>query len=222
MKLAVFNGSPRRKASNSKILMDQFLDGFRTISSEQFEVHYLIDIKKSIDHLKVFSQADYVIFILPLYTDSMPGIVKYFFEMLDKQTFKPEKKLGFIVQSGFPETNHSIYLERYLRRFTARIQCQYLGTVIKGGVEGIQIKPPAWNRSLYNAFKNLGEYFAEYREFDPGIVKRLGKHHHFGLFRRFMFAFFGFFGLTNYYWNIRLKEHGAFSRRFDTPYNNHK
>ena len=222
MKLTLFNGSPRRKASNSKILMDQFLEGYSTASGESYEVHYLTDIKKSMDHLKAFSRADYVIFIFPLYTDSMPGIVKHFFEMLYKQTHKPEKKVGFIVQSGFPKAKHSVYLEKYLRRFTARMGCHYLGTVIKGGVEGMQIKPPSWNRPLFKAFEELGKHFARKGEFDQNIVERLGKPHHLSFFHRSMFLFFGFFGLTNFYWNKKLKEHGAFSRRFDKPYYDRK
>jgi hypothetical protein len=35
---------------------------------------------------------------------------------------------------------------------------------------------------------------------------------------RLVFRVLSAFGVTNLYWNTRLKEHGAFHRRFDAPY----
>ena len=52
---------------------------------------------------------------------------------------RSKKSLVFIVQSGFPEAIHSVCIEKYLKKFTSKLNCTYLGTVIKGGVEEIQV-----------------------------------------------------------------------------------
>ena len=41
MKLAIINGSPRNKKSNSTLLMDQFLIGYHSQNSEEVPIHYL-------------------------------------------------------------------------------------------------------------------------------------------------------------------------------------
>ena len=91
MQYVVFNGSPRRKASNSRVLMEQFLRGFTEVRSETWETHYLADVDRKKEHISAFSNARHVLVIFPLYTDSMPGIVKYFFESLINQSFDADK-----------------------------------------------------------------------------------------------------------------------------------
>lgn len=218
MNLIIFNGSPRRKKSNSKILMDQFLSGFNQVHHRDVPIYYLASTKKIQEFVAAFSKADTIILICPLYTDCMPGIVKYFLESIYELKGLGSKEIGFIVQSGFPEAHHSVYLERYLRKWTARMQYHYLGTVIRGGVEGIQIQPPSWTRKLFKAFFNLGTQFAITGAFDPAIVEALKHPYTLSAGRRFLYRLMAFAGLTNYYWNMKLKEHHAYEKRFDRPY----
>ncbi|MDX2413926.1 MAG: NAD(P)H-dependent oxidoreductase, partial [Bacteroidales bacterium] len=142
MKLAIFNGSPRNKKSNSKILIEHFLSGYNKICSEPVPIHYLANCKQKEEQKEIFRNAEIVIIIFPLYTDCMPGIVKDFFERIAELKLTPSKKIGYVVQSGFPEAIHSIYIERYVDKLTKRLKFEYLGTIIKGGVEGIQMMPP--------------------------------------------------------------------------------
>ena len=218
MKLVVFNGSPRRKKSNSKILMEQFLKGYNEIQKDDVPLYYLASMKRMNEYVDAFQHAQTVLFIFPLYTDSMPGVVKFFIEKISELKPFNTKNIGFIVQSGFPEAHHSTYLERYLEKWTRRIQCTYLGTVIRGGVEGIQIQPRSWTRKLFRAFYELGKGFADSGSFHPDIVARLRKPYMLSAPRRLSFRFMALIGLTNYYWNMKLKEHHAYDIRFDRPY----
>ncbi|MEA3450922.1 MAG: NAD(P)H-dependent oxidoreductase [Bacteroidota bacterium] len=217
MKLTIFNGSPRNKQSNSKLLIDNFLIGYDKISEKKADVHFIASSKNKEEQLKAFQNAEIVIIIFPLYTDSMPGIVKEFFEQiysLEPSTFK---KIGFIVQSGFPEAIHSTYVEKYLKKFTSRLKCEYLGTIIKGGVEGIKIMPPIMTKKLFNNFQLLGEYFAKNEAFSEKIKTKLAKPLTMSTFRRVSFSFFSFLGFTNFYWNSNLKKNKAYKKRFDKP-----
>ena len=218
MKLVIFNGSPRNKKSNSKILIEHFLSGYNRISSELVPIHYLANRKQKEEQKEIFRKSDIIIVIFPLYTDCMPGIVKEFFESIVRLELTNSKKIGFIVQSGFPEAIHSIFIERYLKKLTKRIKCEYLGTIIKGGVEGIQIMPPFMTKKLFGRFEDLGEYFAKYEAFSTEIQESLRKPFKMSLMRRFIFSLISKTGLTNFYWNSNLKRNNAFSKRFDKPF----
>ena len=220
MRLVLFNGSPRHKKSNSGILIDQFLTGYRGVSSDPFSLHYIADRKEKQAALQSFQQAEIVLLIFPLYTDSMPGIVKEFFEDVAGLSISRPKKIGYIVQSGFPEAIHSVYVERYLEKFTGRIGCEYLGTVIRGGVEGIQIMPDSMTRKLFRRFQQLGEHFATHHSFSPVVTAVLRKPYRLSPARRMAIHLLSKTGLTNYYWNSHLKKYGAFENRFDQPFIN--
>jgi multimeric flavodoxin WrbA len=216
MNLVIYNGSPRKKKSNSKILIEKFLEGYQS-GNTQPPVYYIIDDKTKEKALSAFQEADIVLIFFPLYADSMPGIVKEFFENIAQLKKKP-KKIGFVVQSGFSESHHSIYLERYLDKLAKRLEIEYLGTVIKGGVEGIQMMPNFMTKKLFTAFEELGVFFAKNNEFSPEIVKKLRKPYKKSFFARFFFQLLKKIGLVNFYWNTQLKSHGSFHKRFDTPY----
>ena len=217
MKLAIFNGSPRRTKSNSTLLIKHFLKGYSNYDNTNIDIHYLADTSKNHLHIKEFAEADTVIIIFPLYTDAMPGQVKYFFESLENIDLSG-KNAGFIVQSGFPEAYHSIFIEKYLEKFSRRMKWNYLGTVIKGGVEGIQIMPPSMTRKLFTNFEKLGEYFAQTGEFDPAVMKKLRKPYRLNFTGRLFLRLMITTGLNNYYWNSKLKANHAYEKRFAQPY----
>lgn len=217
MQLAIFNGSPRQKKSNSTILINHFLNGYHDSTNHNFPIHYLAAVQKNSEHLQATKQADTLLIIFPLYTDAMPGQVKFFFESLAEINLK-RKNIGFIVQSGFPEAYHSIFVERYLEKLSKRLQCNYIGTVIKGGVEGIQIMPPSMTNKLYNSFYELGKHFALTRKFKPEIVAKLRHPYRMSAMRRGVLRLMIATGLANFYWNKKLKENNAFEKRFARPY----
>ncbi len=218
MKLVIFNGSPRYKKSNSKMLIEHFLNGYSKIRSKPVPVHYLANRNQKDEQKDIFQNSEIVIIVFPLYTDCMPGIVKEFFESVVELKLTSSKKIGFVVQSGFPEAIHSIYIERYLEKLTKRMQCEYLGTIIKGGVEGIQILPSSMTKKLFDSFESLGEYFAKNEEFSPEIKKILRKPFKMSPVRIFLFRLISKTGLTNFYWNSNLKKNNAFGNRFDKPF----
>jgi len=217
MKLTIFNGSPRRKKSNSTLLTHHFLKGYNSHDSHIVDSFYLADTSKTAQHIENFRETDVAIIIFPLYTDAMPGQVKYFLELIDNIESKG-KTVGFIVQSGFPEAHHSIFVERYLEKYARRKGWNYLGTIIKGGVEGIQIMPPSMTNKLFTNFENLGKAFAETGKFDPVITKKLRKPYRLNRLSIAVYRLMILTGMSNYYWNSKLKENNAFDKRFAQPY----
>ncbi len=219
MKLVIFNGSPRYKKSNSALLIHQFLEGYNFFNIDKVPVYYLTSNTQREASADLFHKAETVLIVFPLYTDCMPGIVKEFFErIVQHSTESVTEKIGYIVQSGFPESIHASFLEKYLKKLAQRLNCEYLGTVIKGGVEGIQIMPPVMTNKLFNQFEKLGESFALYGTFESKIVAELRKPYTYSRTYSRMFNLLSKTGLTNFYWNSNLKKNGAYNKRFDRPY----
>jgi len=217
MQLAIFNGSPRKTKSNSTLLINNFLKGYHDNITSDTVIHYLASTSESAEHVRAFEEADTAIIIFPLYTDAMPGQVKFFFESIGKIN-SSGKNVGFIVQSGFPEAYHSTFVERYLQKLSKRMEWNYLGTVIKGGVEGIQIMPPSSTKKLFGSFEKLGSHFAKTGQFDPVIVKKIRTPLHMSSAYIFIFRIVMLTGLENFYWNMKLKQNKAFEKRFAQPY----
>ena len=68
MKLVIFNGSPRKLKSNSKVLIEHFLSGYNRICPEPVPVHYLANLKQRKEQVEAFRNSDIAILIFPLYT----------------------------------------------------------------------------------------------------------------------------------------------------------
>ncbi len=221
MKLTLFNGSPRGKKSNTRLLLEHLGNGFTQTEGNVLQLEYLRGKLSAADALNRFLESDIVILAFPLYTDAMPAMVKQFIEDLAPLCpMAKEKKpaIGFIVQSGFIEAHHSRYVEKYLEKLTRRLGCAHLGTVVKGGVEGIQVKPAYMTRKLFAQFHQLGVILSETETLDQSLIRKLAGKEHLTAFGRFMIKLLTPLGLIDAYWNSQLKKNNAYQRRFDTPY----
>jgi len=219
VRLTVFNGSPRTKGSNTKILLEKLLDGFEASAGNSYELLYLNRINDTDRFRRAFAGAEYVLLAFPLYTDAMPGIVKAFIESLEPFCGREgNPPIGFIVQSGFPEAAHSRYVERYLEKLAARLGCKYVGTIIKGGCEGVRSMPEKMNRKLFETLRQLGKTFGKTGRFDQVLIHKLAKPERYprvlaGLFKVLLKTRF-----ARFYWDNQLKENGAYEERFARPH----
>jgi len=219
MKLTVFNGSPRGKKSNTTILLELFLKSFMETEGNSYELEYIVNNKDDGKLIEMFKNASNVILAFPLYTDCMPGIVKSFIDSLKPLCGKQDNpSIGFMVQSGFPEAYHSRFVERYLKKLAKRLNCQYVGCIVKGGIEGIRIKPQFMTKKIFNYFYELGKVYGKSGKFDEELLKKLAKPEHLSALLRLFFKFAILIGMSNFYWDKQLKENNAFEKRFDRPF----
>ncbi len=219
MKLTVFNGSPRGQGSNTKVLLEQYLKGFESNAGNSYEVFYLNRVKQAERFRQAFAEAEQVLLAFPLYTDAMPGLVKAFIETLEPLCGRDgNPAIGFIVQSGFPEAAHSRYVERYLEKLAARLGCSYVGAIVKGGVEGVRVRPDKANRDLFEAFYQLGRIFGETGQFDTALLHELAQPERYPRILGPLFQLFLKTKLATSYWDGQLRENGAYEERFARPY----
>ena len=219
MKLTVFNGSPRGKESNTDIILQHFLKGFMQIEGNSYELVYIANNKDVGKLVEMFKDVTNVILAFPLYIDCMPGIVKSFIDNLKSLCGRQDNpSIGFIVQGGFPEAYHSRFVERYLEKLSKRLNCQYAGCIVKGGIETIRMMPRFMAKKTFNYFYELGKIYGKSGKFDEELLKRLAKPEHLSALRRLFFRFASSIGMAHVYWNKQLKENNAFEERFDKPY----
>jgi NAD(P)H-dependent FMN reductase len=108
-----------------------------------------------------FSAAEVIWLGFPFYTDAMLGIVKSFIELLAPLIGRADNPpIGFLVNSGFPEALHTRYVERYLEKLAVRLNAPYLGTIVKGGGEGLRMMPAERTVDLFGNLQELARGFA--------------------------------------------------------------
>jgi hypothetical protein len=214
-RLTLFNGSPRGRRGNTPIFLREIANGF----GGPTEMHHLIRLKETLPMVQAFAQAECVLLGFPLYTDSMPGVVKHFIEALEPLAKrKNNPPLGFVVQSGFPEGLHSRYVERYLEKLAERLGSPYLGTVVKGNGEGVRIMPPEATQNLFANLQAVGASLAKNGRFDPIALKAIAQPEQFPAILGPVFQVFLRLPAGHAYFDDMLKKNGAYERRFARPF----
>lgn len=221
MKRLLLNGSPRGKSSNSRRILGWIAEGMEAAGAEERPPIADIAAAKEADaRRRAFLEADEVVLAFPLYTDAMPGIVKDFFEGLaDADPGRiAGKRIALVVQSGFSESIHSETVVAYFERLFSRLGMVHLGSIVKGGAEGLQMMPDQAAGKLKAAFVRAGSEIARSGRVPGDLIDSMAKPRLFGPFQLLLIRFGSLTGLANFYWDLMLRKHKAFDKRFDAPY----
>lgn len=217
--LTLFNGSPRGPKGNTPQMLEQVMHGFTADGSHTAEMHHLAQRAKHDHHVQAFTNAEAVVLGFPLYTDAMPGLVKEFIEALAPLLKKNKQvPMGFLVQSGFPESTHSRHVERYLEKLTSRFGGSYMGTIVKGGCEGVHLMPENMNKKLFEKLTNAGKALAEKGHVDILTLNDLAKPERYPAYLVPVFKLLARTPFLSTYWNSQLKRNGVYEQRFAQPF----
>ena len=208
MKYVVVNGSPRGRKSNSDRIIS-----WMTQDSQDVQKVYVADIKKHDEAMKAISDADRYLMVFPLYTDAMPGMTKAFMEKMQQINLE-EKSIAFVVHSGFSEPIHSRMVERYCAYFAKTNKMKFLGCVVMGGSEAMQVAPDGYFGKKKEYFEALGQNIMNGELLDQALLQRIAGAEQFSKIKIFILKLLP----TGMYWNSRLKKNGAYEKRFDKPY----
>jgi hypothetical protein len=216
MKLSIINGSPRGASGNTEKLLEHFIKGFCETGGNSVEKKYVFKERPAFDNLKkLFLEAEILLIAFPLYVDAMPGSVKEFFESLEELKGKrPDLKMMFVIQNGFPETHHNRFVERYCSKLVTKLGCIYEGTICKGGCEGLTVQPPELVDKVFTGFYNAGKSFGETGKLNPEILGKLAHPEH--LKPENMQPVISM--VNNFLWDGMLKNNNALEKKFDKPY----
>ena len=219
MKLTVFNGSPRGVGSGSKVIIEGFLKGFESLQGNTHELFYLVRTKEQDIFKKAFEEAEAILLVFPLYTDSMPGIVKTFIETLEPLcAAENNPPIAFIIHSGFPEAVHLRSLEKYLQKLSRRLGCPYIGTVVKGNSESLQHAPDEYRDSWVKEIVELGEIFAQSGKLNEALLDKISGPEKFPGWMGPFFNLLARTPLLTGFWDSEMKKNGVYKQRFAKPY----
>jgi hypothetical protein len=200
-------------------MLARVAEGWVRGGGEEPEVLHLTkpaDYRRAVE---AFGEADTVVLGMPLYTDSMPGLVKLYIEALAPFIGRAgNPRIGFLVQSGFAEALHSRPLESYLARLATRLGCEYAGTIVKGSGESLQAMPDEASKKLWARMNTLGESLAANGRFDPAALEQVAGTERFSAGTAAVMGVVLRAQVTQFYWNSQLRKNGAWDKRFAAPY----
>ena len=216
MRLTILNGSPRGKKSNSAVLLSHFTRGFLESPGNSMETLHLINERPGFEKPKdAFFSAERILLAFPLYVDAMPGSVKEFIEKLEPYKGKrPDLRLMYLVQNGFPETCHNRPVQRYLEKLTSRLGCAYGGSIAKGGCEGLDVQPSFLVEKVFDLFYQIGISYGRTGLLDNDLLARLARPEHLSPENIAQVI-----PMVNVFlWDSLMDKNGAKDRSFDRPY----
>lgn len=209
-KLVIYNGSPRRKTSNSALILQQTAKAL----GDKVEIRDLKEKDKWELWAASFQEDEHVMFFMPLYVHAMPSHVMAFMEILQTTP----GSISFFIQSGFPESSQSHYLEAYFEQLALRLGRTYCGTAIKGGVEGLQIRPPKAQVKMAQAMVTAIVNLVHAGKFNYNDILRLSRPVRLGVVVALLVKLLKISGLLDFFWNAQLKANKAYEKSFDRPY----
>lgn len=209
-KLVIYNGSPRRSGSNSALILKKAVEAL----GDRIEIRDLKERDKWEEWAEAFKGEEHVMFFMPLYVHAMPSHVMGFIEKLQAS----KGSISFFVQSGFPESSQSHYLEAYFEQLALRLGRDYIGTAIKGGMEGLQARPDKGQEKMIEPFVKAIVNLVNEGSFNPEDIRKLSMPVRLGNGIIIIFNLLSRIGLVNFMWDRQLKENGAYEKRFDCPY----
>jgi len=205
-KLVIYNGSPRRIGSNSALILKKVAQDL----CDNVEIRDLKERSMWENWSETFKSEKHVMFFMPLYVHAMPSHVMKFIEKLQSS----KGSISFFVQSGFPESSQSHYLEAYFAQLSLRLGRTYLGTAIKGGVEGLQIRPDKSQEKMVDPLVKTIVNLVNEGKFNSIDIRQLAKPVRFGKGMEILFKFIGK-RFLNIFWDQKLKANNAYEKRFD-------
>jgi hypothetical protein len=174
MQLTFINASPRGKSSNTEKHLCHFIKGFEENEGCKSETIILNHYRKKLDEVsEIFWKSENVLIGFPLYIDCVPGSLKAFMEEVVSHQNGRKTRVAYFSQCGFPEAAHLRYMERYLEKYTNRIGCEYIGSMMRGGGEGLHIQPPVFWEKTSSRLEALGKIFGETTFLDKIMNEKL-------------------------------------------------
>lgn len=220
MRCTVINASPRGGRGNTARLLEHFVAGMAEGGMPVDRVALAADIADRAAMDSLLAESDWLMLAFPLYVYNLPAQALRLVELLEgREGALAGKTLAFFCQYGFNEACHARDCEYLLQRLCADLGARYGGTLIRGGSEGLDRRPPDALRALYGRFAAMGRHLAEGGgAFDPERLRAFAapedSRSSFGgrLYHR------AFAVVANwFFWRPQLKKHGALRRERDRP-----
>ena len=218
MQLTVINASPRRAGSNTRRVLEPFLEGFGSVPGATARCCYVHEVATGERVRELFLGSEALLLAFPLYCYALPPAAERFVYALEPLRGRGGASLAFLCQFGFREACHARALERQLAGVCTELGVENLGMVIRGGCEGLSLKPRFATQRLFAGFRALGRSLAEHRRWSREELDRFSapETSRGGLLTP-LEARLGIAAANLVFWRAQLKRHGALERNWARP-----
>ena len=160
MHFVIVNASPHRvQESNTALIASAFRKGIEKAGGTS-EIYNLSQKSQWDDAERAFCKNVNIIFALPVFAATIPGIMKQFLEQINvNRKVLAGKKISFIVQCGFPEAHKRRFCENYLKSLPAFFEADFSG-ILSYGINSRFIDNKELDEMLFS-FEAMGTCFAE-------------------------------------------------------------
>ena len=138
-KLIIINGSPRASKSNSKKYAEVFKEHYK---GEILE--YNIVSKKHEDLFEKINEYSDILFIFPLYVDSIPAVFTAFLKSLEEYKIDIKPTIHVLINCGFIESEQNFIAVEIIKFFARPTGYPFGSTFCIGGGEAIMGTPFAF------------------------------------------------------------------------------
>lgn len=156
MHYVIVSCSPQAETrSTSAFLAKAMKDGIMECGDHSAELFFLNRREKWEEVKEAIRRSQNILFVLPVYVECIPGIMKEFLEQLEPKD-ECDTTISFLVQGGFEEASQLRCTEHYLEKIPAYLNCRYGGTIVKGGLFGLTyMRSEKEQRRYYQKVKAL-------------------------------------------------------------------
>ncbi len=220
MQLTIINASPKKKNSNTDIVLQPFIEGFMSNKKHSVKSVYCADIDNDIDGKSIFLNSDVILLAFPLYTYGLTPLAARWVNRIKE--FKGETnntKMAFFCQYGFPEACHARALERQLNIMCKQLSIENLGMLIRGGCGGIKHMPDVQNQKLFSKFYDIGISFGKLENFDQeqlDLFSAPEKANSGGFLSKLKSELWTLF-VNKTFWKVQLKKNNAVAKHWAQP-----
>lgn len=160
MHFVIINASPHKvELSNTAMILEPFQKGIVEAEST-FETYHLSKKQHWEKAKKAFLENENIVFALPVFAAILPGFMLEFLEeMISEREIKANKKIAFILHSGFPEACQRRYCEDYLKTLPEMLNSTFSG-ILSYGINVRFIKNTQLKEVL-NAYQYMGTQFVK-------------------------------------------------------------
>lgn len=138
-KLIIINGSPRASKSNSKKYAEVFKEHYK---GEILE--YNIVSKKHEDLFEKINEYSDILFIFPLYVNSIPAVFTAFLKSLEEYKIDIKPTIHVLINCGFIESEQNFIAVEIIKFFARQNGYPFGSTLCIGGGEAIMGTPFAF------------------------------------------------------------------------------
>jgi hypothetical protein len=93
-----------------------------------------------------------------------------------------------------------------------------MGTLVKGGCEGVRMMPANMNRKLFDKLNTAGAMLAVTGHVNMALLSSLAKPERYPPYLAPVFKVLTKTPLLSFYWDNQLKENGVYEERFAQPF----